>query len=178
MMQIRKVQASDLRTYLEHDQRLWMESGRDGNLIFLASEHGSTKTLEDLQQQKLPAWQRTCTEVGWERAWVIADDSRIYGKIQLVHMPSAPTCLHRATLMMGMESTVRGQGWGSKLMHTAIDWAKMQDSLEYIQLFVFAHNTPALTLYKKFGFVQDGYTADAFRVFGKSVDDISMVLKL
>lgn len=80
--------------------------------------------------------------------------------------------------MMGMERTVRGQGWGSRLMKEAIAWAKAEPGLDWISLYVFENNLPAKALYKKFGFEVVGTTKDRFRVFNQSIDDTEMVLKL
>lgn len=53
-----------------------------------------------------------------------------------------------------------------------------QPTLGWITLSVFENNPPAKALYKKFGFEPVGTTKDLFRVFGKSIDETQMVLKL
>ena len=63
-------------------------------------------------------------------------------------------------------------------MADAIQWAKQQQTLSWLQLAVFAHNEPAKALYRKFGFIEVGTTPDMFRVFGKEVTDTAMILRL
>ena len=63
-------------------------------------------------------------------------------------------------------------------METLISWAKVQNFLTWIDLGVFAHNTPARRLYEGFGFVECGRVVDSFRIDGHHVDDILMNLNL
>lgn len=49
----------------------------------------------------------------------------------------------------------RGRGVGSALVAAAIDWARAHD-LHKLALGVFPHNEPAIALYRKFGFVEEG----------------------
>ena len=63
-------------------------------------------------------------------------------------------------------------------MQAALDWAKAQPTLTWLQLFVFDHNLPAKKLYKKFGFEKSGITPDMFRVNGQKISEVSMILML
>jgi RimJ/RimL family protein N-acetyltransferase len=49
----------------------------------------------------------------------------------------------------------RGRGVGSALVAAAIDWSR-ERGLHKIALSVFPHNEPAIALYRKFGFVDEG----------------------
>jgi len=49
----------------------------------------------------------------------------------------------------------RGQGVGSALLGAGIDWARSAGAHK-VALQVWPHNTPALTLYRRFGFVDEG----------------------
>jgi len=53
-----------------------------------------------------------------------------------------------------------------------------QPSIEWIDLYVFAHNQPAIELYSKAGFVKVGRVVDLFRIKGQKIEDIHMTLKL
>jgi [ribosomal protein S18]-alanine N-acetyltransferase len=57
---------------------------------------------------------------------------------------------------IGVQHSFQGQGWGSQLFAETLEWTKNQPSLQRILLEVRIHNTPALRLYKKFGFKEDG----------------------
>jgi ribosomal protein S18 acetylase RimI-like enzyme len=56
----------------------------------------------------------------------------------------------------------RGLGVGSALLEAAIGWARGQ-GLHKLSLEVFAHNTAAIALYRKFGFVEEGRRTKQYR---------------
>jgi RimJ/RimL family protein N-acetyltransferase len=56
----------------------------------------------------------------------------------------------------------RGRGVGSALLVAAIDWARDR-GLHKLSLSVFVHNTAAIALYRKFGFVEEGLRVKHFR---------------
>ena len=49
----------------------------------------------------------------------------------------------------------RGRGVGSALVVAAIAWAR-EHGLHKLNLSVWPHNTPAIALYRKYGFVEEG----------------------
>ena len=72
----------------------------------------------------------------------------------------------------------RGRGIGSALMHAAIDWAR-GSGLHKLSLSVFAHNTAAIAVYRKFGFVEEGRRVKQYRrSSGELWDAIDMGLLL
>ena len=72
----------------------------------------------------------------------------------------------------------RGRGVGSALMTTAIEWSRAQ-GLHKLSLSVFAHNTAAIALYHKFGFVEEGRRFKHFRrANGELWDALEMGLML
>lgn len=178
MATIRPAQPTDVQAHWRHYHRLGKERGRDGAFIYSPVDSEWSTPLETFSAKYGENWGRSVTEIGWERVWVIAEGSEIHGDLMLAHRTPLKSCLHRATLMMGVEGTHRGRGLGGRLMNEAIAWAKAQPSLAWLQLYVFAQNTPAQALYAKSGFREDGRSRDMFRVHGQQVDDVSMVLKL
>lgn len=50
--------------------------------------------------------------------------------------------------------------------------------VEYLDLELFASNTPALKLYESFGFEKTGYTKDIARMNGQCLDDLAMSYKI
>lgn len=177
MADIRLASPSDAHFHWDHYRRIIKESGRDGDTIFTPQEEWSVP-LDDFLKSYEGKLNKSSTDIGWERTWVVADPNGIYGDLQLVHRPPMKSTLHRATLMMGIERSHRRQGFGSRLMVEALSWAKAQPSLEWIQLFVFEGNQPAKRLYNKFGFRENGSTPDMFRVHESQITDTSMILKL
>src|SRR5688500_18839971 len=63
---------------------------------------------------------------------------------------------HVGVLGINLKKEWRGKGIGSQLLTKIIDWAKDSGVLKRVELFVFASNQPAITLYEKFGFTTEG----------------------
>lgn len=116
------------------------------------------------------------TEVGWQRCFILLDGEKIVGHLNLKNLFLGT--LHRAQLGMGLNAEYRGQGLGKKLLQEAIAWAKTEPSLHWMDLSVFAHNTPARKLYSSVGFIEQYNFEDKIRVNGLSIDDIYMTLNL
>ena len=71
-----------------------------------------------------------------------------------------------------------GRGVGSALLAAAIEWARDR-GLHKLSLGVFAHNTAAIELYRKFGFVEEGRLIKQYRrENGELWDAIEMGLLL
>jgi ribosomal protein S18 acetylase RimI-like enzyme len=79
---------------------------------------------------------------------------------------------------MAVAQEWRGQGVGSALLAAAIDWAR-ENGLHKLSLGVFAHNAAAISLYRKFGFVEEGRRLKHYRrSSGELWDSIEMGLLL
>ncbi len=85
---------------------------------------------------------------------------------------------HAVELSMSVDPAWRGQGIGSLLLTRAIQWARGTDMVKRIELAVFARNTRAIRLYKKFGFVVEGQRRMAVQRRGEYFDDLIMALLL
>ena len=68
---------------------------------------------------------------------------------------SHPTMAHVGGLGMGVLADYRGRGIGSRLLSAATEHA-WESGLKRLELEVFADNEPAIRLYKKHGYVQEG----------------------
>ncbi len=121
---------------------------------------------------------RPLSEPGWQRWFVaVGDDERVVGQVDL-RGDGLRAGLHRCELGIGVERPYRGQGLGRRLMETAIDFARGAESLDWVDLRVFAHNTAGRALYLDLGFVELGTAADRFRVGGQTIDDVIMTLEV
>jgi RimJ/RimL family protein N-acetyltransferase len=81
-------------------------------------------------------------------------------------------------LGMAMLKEWRGRGVGSAMMEAAIAWARERD-LHKLTLEVWPHNTAAIALYKKFGFVDEGLKIKQYRrQSGELWDSVVMGLLL
>jgi GNAT superfamily N-acetyltransferase len=128
---------------------------------------------------RLSRWARPTSEPGWQRLWgVVTPDG---GGAVVAHLelsgPELEIKLHRARIALGVEAAVRRQGLGEKLLREATGFAR-ERGLAWLDLWVFAHNAPALALYRKTGFVEAGRHEDEFRVGGLAIGDVAMVLRL
>ncbi len=119
------------------------------------------------------------TEPGWQR-WFVAleeSDSRIVGQVDLKG-DGLRAGLHRCELGLGIERPHRGGGLGRRLMVTAIEFARSEESLSWVDLRVFAHNAAGRALYRKLGFTEVGTLTDRFRIQGVPIDDVMMTLNV
>jgi RimJ/RimL family protein N-acetyltransferase len=83
-----------------------------------------------------------------------------------------------AELGMALAREWRGRGIGSKLLEAAIDWAREHGAHKLI-LGVWPHNTAAIALYRKFGFVDEGLRPKLMRrASGELWDVLEMGLLL
>ena len=72
----------------------------------------------------------------------------------------------------------RGRGVGTALLQASIDWARDQ-GLHKLCLEVFAHNTAAIAVYRRCGFVEEGHRVRHYRrASGELWDSIVMGLPL
>lgn len=84
-----------------------------------------------------------------------------------------PRQSHRGSLGMGLLPEFRGQGIGSQLLKAVLDQAK-KFGLEKIELNVYSSNAPAIALYKKLGFEQEGLIKKYRRLDGEYFDCLIM----
>jgi RimJ/RimL family protein N-acetyltransferase len=72
----------------------------------------------------------------------------------------------------------RGRGAGSALVQAAVEWAR-DHGLHKLCLEVFAHNSAAIALYRKYGFMEEGRRIKQYRrASGELWDSIVMGLLL
>ncbi|MDK2865731.1 MAG: L-phenylalanine/L-methionine N-acetyltransferase [Clostridiales bacterium] len=81
---------------------------------------------------------------------------------------------HSASIGMMVHQAYQGMGIGNALMATLLDIADNWLMLVRVELDVFTDNTPAISLYKKHGFVIEGTRKAAAIRNGAYVDDYIM----
>ncbi len=83
---------------------------------------------------------------------------------------------HRGRLGIGVQPPYRGIGVGEALLLVLLDWAEREPELERVELSTFPHNTRALNLYRKLGFVEEARLERAYKLSdGTYSDDVMMV---
>lgn len=177
--ELRMLSADDLVSYCEHLHRHLKESGQEGDQIFHPFEDLKGMRIFENQQKIADAWKIPVGDLGWERVWGVWDSEQRQwvGHCDLRQV-GPPTALHRAMLGMGVEKKYRGKKIGKALINAAIDWSKQEEKFAYIDLNVFSNNLPAIALYQQCGFTTTATRKDRFRIFGRRIDDIIMVLDL
>ena len=108
-----------------------------------------------------------------EGDFVAEDDGEIVGSI---HVHASGHGFGEIGMMVAQDR--RGRGVGTALMEAAIAWSREQ-GLHKLILSVFAHNEPAIALYRKLGFVEEGRRPRQYRRrSGELWDSVEMGLFL
>jgi putative acetyltransferase len=100
------------------------------------------------------------------------DGGRVVGHVY-VQREAHPVTRHVATLGIGVAPDWRGRGVGAALMAEGIRWARSV-GVERLMLSVFPHNTAAIALYRKFGFIDEGRLVRHSRKSTGDEDEILM----
>jgi L-phenylalanine/L-methionine N-acetyltransferase len=81
-------------------------------------------------------------------------DGRVVGHAGLVTAP--PRRAHCAELGISVHDAYQGRGVGRALIGALVDHADRALGLRRLELTVFTDNAPAIALYRRFGFVEEG----------------------
>jgi RimJ/RimL family protein N-acetyltransferase len=100
----------------------------------------------------------------------------IVGRLSLARDPH-PASTHVADLGLLVAKTHRRLGIGRALLQQAVTWARGA-GVTKLELHVFPHNDPAITLYERFGFEREGYRRGHFRSAGRTIDAILMAYEV
>ena len=174
---IKSLSENTLTSYIDYLHEHMSESGLNGNLVYtpfpLNFEHPKELMLKNIGDNI----KKRLNESRWERVFLAFKDEKIiaHAAIKGHYLEAA---LHRCELGLGMLPEARSKGLGLKMMQIVIQWLKNDTELIWLDLSCFSHNTPALKLYTKLGFVNNGTMKDMFRVDGQSIDDHKMTLRL
>jgi RimJ/RimL family protein N-acetyltransferase len=96
----------------------------------------------------------------------------LVGRLSIVRDPH-PASPHVADVGLLVAATHRGRGIGSALLDAAVAWARAVD-ITKLELHVFPHNTPAIRLYERFGFVQEGLRRSHYQRGDEVLDAVLM----
>ena len=83
-------------------------------------------------------------------------DEEIIGHLNLQTFPKSPRRKHAGSLGMGVHDDWQGQGIGTKLMKTVINFADKWLNISRLELSVYTDNEAGVHLYRKFGFEIEG----------------------
>lgn len=107
-------------------------------------------------------------------AWIAAvtSDGDVVGFLSATR-EEHPVTSHVATIGLGVRKERRGEGVGSALVSEAFRWARGA-GVRKIILSVYPMNTPAIALYRKFGFIEEGRLVNQSRKAYGYEDEILM----
>ena len=80
---------------------------------------------------------------------------------------------HSAGVVLGLLPKARGGGLGTRFLCAIDDWA-VREGVSRLELTVMAHNTAAIGLYRKCGYVREGLRHRSLIVDGVEVDELLM----
>ena len=103
---------------------------------------------------------------------VLLDGEDVVGWCNIFSLPRVVQA-HVGVVAMGLKPEWRNQGWGTRLMHTALADA---DAFGFtrIELSVYASNPRAAALYRKLGFTEEGIKRQSVRIGETWFDEIMM----
>ena len=177
-LRLRPMTAADAPAYFDHMLRHFRESGKDGDPIFHPVVEFESWVKEEQVKKTAEALELPYPRIGWQRIWIAEDSSGRVLADCLLRSGFMEAAAHRCQYAIGVERPARGKGIGARLSALALDWARAQKGLVWVDLWVATHNAPAIALYKKLGFHVVKNVEDQFRVHGQSVDDTQMALRL
>jgi RimJ/RimL family protein N-acetyltransferase len=99
-------------------------------------------------------------------------DGRVVARLSLARDPH-PASAHVADLGLMVAADHRRRGIGTALLQAAVAWARDAD-VRKLELHVFPHNEPALTLYERFGFRREGVRKSHYRRGDRFLDAVLM----
>ncbi len=163
---IRPARPSDARYLAAFDKRLARESDID---IPIATDE--VHTAEDYEDRirRIGTPPNTTYLVAIAQGTIIGTLSCYSGRLKAF--------THAVTLGVSVDKDWRGKGIGTKLMNSAIDWARAQQ-LKRIELRVYARNEGAIRLYKQLGFEVEGTLRKAIKHNDEYLDELVMALLL
>ncbi|MEW6761280.1 MAG: GNAT family N-acetyltransferase [Pseudomonadota bacterium] len=176
-MIIRPATLDDLPALFAYLGEQLAENGRDG-LLFQPMAATQAGVPDAMRERFTNGVMTPVGQPGWRHVWIALDeDGAIAGHIDLRGRQEA-TASHRVLLGMGVRHDLRRAGLGTRLVQTALSWAREQPAFEWIDLEVLAQNHKARALYARMGFHETGEVPDRYRIGGEQIGEVSMSFKL
>ncbi|MFK8137929.1 MAG: N-acetyltransferase family protein [Bdellovibrionales bacterium] len=171
-MEIVEVTLDNFGLYHEHFNRLVKENGPELKNIY-------SPLMEDSDYEshlkKFKTFYRGKGRQG--QIFAIFKSNHMYGSVSYKQKYPLEAYKHRASLAIGIERDYQSKGFGLQLTKLALEASK-NFGYEYMDLEVFDSNPKAKSLYEKLGFLEYGFMSDHARIYGHSVGNYYMYLKL
>jgi ribosomal protein S18 acetylase RimI-like enzyme len=150
-MKIRLATAEDAGSFFDHAIEHFRESNTGGDVIFHPVSDFEKWNREEMTAGYGKSWSKPIHELHWERVWIAEENGKFLGHATL-QGGRMPNSFHRVTFSIGILRPARGKGLGRALTQAALGWAKAQKTIDWVDLYVFTHNQPAIALYRSMGF--------------------------
>jgi GNAT superfamily N-acetyltransferase len=174
---IRPLAITEIESFVAHSERQMLENGQGATLRFSLRPPDVVEQGGRLQRLLEIGLSAKVGAPSWCRVWIDDGPPEIRGHVGLrAHLQAASA--HRALVSVGVLEPYRRLGVALHLMQTAIAWATNHGEIAWPDSEIFGHNHPALNLHTRLGFVETGRVPDLFRLEGRPVDDVRLVLRL
>jgi RimJ/RimL family protein N-acetyltransferase len=140
-------------------------------LSVVASERVYIEMIEAPALEKVVGFQSNLISKNGPVYYAV-DENRVIGWCDVFPFEN-PRQSHRGGLGMGLLPEYRGKGLGSKLLSAVLDHSK-KFGLEKVELHVYTTNLPAIAIYKKQGFEQEGLIKKYRKLDGQYFDCLAM----
>ncbi|MGI8615302.1 MAG: GNAT family N-acetyltransferase [Actinomycetota bacterium] len=157
-LEIRTAEPRDARAFLEH----WTAIVEEERFV----------RSEEVQVSARGYRRRFRQRSDLETNLLAFEGGRLVGHVT-VQRERHPVTRHVASLAIAVAADARGRGIGSRLMVEAVEWST-QAGVEKLVLSVYPHNDAAISLYRRFGFVEEGRLARHSRKSYGYEDEILM----
>lgn len=175
-MEIVEAKRSDLASFFDYIATQLVENADDESPLFQPMSKDSCQVTEQFEAKFYTGFDIGVGELGWRKLWVVKDSNqRVVAHIDLRHY-NQEYKYHRVLLGMGVDSSLRKQGIGEKLIQAVIQFCRQQSTIDWLDLNVLTNNVAAKNLYLKCGFSVIGEMSDCYRIDGQSVSELSMTL--
>ncbi|MBZ2206350.1 GNAT family N-acetyltransferase [Massilia soli] len=166
---IRRAVHTDLAALFAYLNDHLADNGKDGAPLFQPMARSESRLPPEKEAGFITGLGTPVGEPGWRRVWLAFDGTgAIAGHIDLRARLEKPAA-HRALLGMGVHRDQRRLGLGARLIEAAMDWARAEAGIDWIDLEVLSSNRPARGLYERCGFTIVGEIADMFRIDGEAL---------
>ncbi|HXD04433.1 MAG TPA: GNAT family N-acetyltransferase [Burkholderiaceae bacterium] len=141
----------------------------------LMNQPGVYDGLMQLPFAPVSRWQERLKTSDANGCFLVAlDGERIVAQAALVPMHPSPRRSHVRGLGIAVAHDWQGHGVGARLLESLLHWADGWANVLRIELGVYADNVSAISLYKRFGFREEGLMRAYALRDGRFVDTLAM----
>ncbi len=130
----------------------------------------------DMTEDEERKWIQEYTEDSGKIAIVAEAAGRLIGCLSFAN-GRRQRLSHRGDVGMSVRGSFRGNGVGTALLGSFLSWAESHPLIEKVGLGVFCDNLPAIGLYKKFGFVEEGRQPREIKMAADKYQDVLLMYR-